>query len=206
MGAEPFSEQSQRVPRERIVAGRFPLLGPADLDADQRALYERIASPARTAGPFLVVDDEGHLAGPFNALLHSPAIGGALEALGSALRFGGQLPARTRELVICTVAIARESAYEWYAHSRVALQVGVTEDELAALQRGELPPSLSSAEAAALDLAGAILAGHAISTDVHAQALAHLGHARLTELATLVGYYQTLAGLLAVGDVPAPTT
>lgn len=191
---------------EHVTGGRFPLLDPARLDPAQRALYESIARPPRTEGPFLVVDDAGHLAGPFNAMLHSPAIGAALESLGSSLRFGGALPDRTRELVICAVAADRESDYEWYAHRRVALEVGVDEDELAALARGELPPSLSSAESAALDLTTALLAGRAVPGVVHAEALAHHGHAGITELTVLVGYYQTLAGLLAVGDVPAPPT
>lgn len=192
--------------RERVVGGRFPLLDPTQLDAPQQALYDTITRPPRTDGPFLVVDEDGHLAGPFNAMLHSPAIGEALQSLGSSLRFGGTLPARTRELVICTVGATLASDYEWYAHSRVALEVGVTQDELNGLGRGELPPSLSSAEHATLELAAALLRGRGVGDEVHASALAHLGHAGITELTVLVGYYQTLAGLLAVGDVPAPST
>ncbi|WEV78858.1 carboxymuconolactone decarboxylase family protein [Janibacter cremeus] len=190
--------------RERAVGGRFPLLEPAGLDEAQRALYETITESPRKDGPFLLVDDDGRLAGPFNAMLHSPAIGEALQSLGSSLRFGGRLPARTRELVICLVAAALDSDYEWYAHSRVARQVSVTDDELDGLRRGELPPSLSSAETATLDLATALLRGARIDDEVHERALPHLGHAGVTELTVLVGYYQTLAGLLAVGAVPAP--
>lgn len=192
--------------RERAVGGRFPLLDPTQLDPAQQTLYDTIVAPPRTDGPFLVVDDDGHLAGPFNAMLHSPAIGEALQSLGASLRFGGRLPARTRELVVCTVAATLASDYEWYAHSRVALEVGVARDELDALARGESPPSLSSAEGASLELATALLAGRGVGEQVHASALAHLGHAGITELTVLVGYYQTLAGLLAVGDVPAPST
>lgn len=205
----PLSDQhpvDQDPARGRVVGGRFPLLDPTQLDAAQQSLYDTITRPPRTDGPFLVVDDDGHLAGPFNAMLHSPAIGEALQSLGASLRFGGRLPARTRELVVCTVAATLASDYEWYAHSRVALEVGVTTDELDALARGEVPPSLSSTEGASLELATALLAGRGVGEEVHASALAHLGHAGITELTVLVGYYQTLAGLLAVGDVPAPST
>ena len=115
---------------ERAHGGRFPLLAPNALTDAQRALYEAVAGPPRANGPFLVVDDGSHLAGPFNALLYSPDIGQAVQALGAALRFGGSLSDRTRELVICAVATELNSDYEWYAHSRVALSVGVRPAEL----------------------------------------------------------------------------
>lgn len=204
-----MSEQSHQTDdrghaRERAVGGRFPLLEPSQLDGAQRSLYASITDSPRKDGPFLLVDEDGRLAGPFNAMLHSPAIGEALQSLGSSLRFGGHLPARSRELVICLVAATLDSDYEWYAHSRVAREVGVDPGELAALRRGEVPHSLSAAEGAALELAAALLRGGRIDDEVHARALPHLGHTGLTELAVLVGYYQTLAGLLAVGAVPAP--
>lgn len=144
MEVEPLSELSH--------AGRFPLLAPDALMDAQRAVYDAAAGPPRANGPFVVVDDDGHLAGPFNALLYSPDIGQAVQALGAALRSGGTLSGRTRELVICAVAAELDSDYEWYAHSRVALSVGVCP----------------------------------------------------AELAVLVDYYQTLAGLLATADVLAP--
>ena len=102
-------------------------------------LYGAIAGPPRGNGPFSIVDEAGCLTGPFNALLHSPAIGDAVQALGAVLRFGGSLPDRTRELVICAVAAELESAYEWYAHSRVATSVGVSGTELKKLHDGDIP-------------------------------------------------------------------
>lgn len=184
--------------------GRFPLLDPARLDEQQREVYDAVAGPPRADGPFLIADDDGHLAGPFNAMLYSPAIGQALQALGSALRFGGSLAARTRELVICAVAVALDSDYEWYSHSRVATGAGVSTAELESLSNGEVPRTLSNAEKTALRLASALLAGHGVDDKVHSDALQHYGHAGITELSVLVGYYQTLTGLLAAGDVPAP--
>ncbi|GAB3254604.1 carboxymuconolactone decarboxylase family protein [Arthrobacter pigmenti] len=184
--------------------GRFPLLDPSRLDEQQRAVYDAVAGPPRADGPFLIADDDGRLAGPFNAMLYSPAIGQALQALGTALRFDGSLAARTRELVICAVAAAHKSDYEWYSHSRVATEAGVSGAELESLSNGELPQTLSEAEKAALRLASTLLTVHRVDDTIHAAALQHYGHAGITELSVLVGYYQTLAGLLAAGDVPAP--
>jgi 4-carboxymuconolactone decarboxylase/cardiolipin synthase len=148
--------------------------------------------------------DDGSLAGPFNALLLAPGIGNAVQELGAALRFKGALPARTRELVICAVAAALNSEYEWYAHSRAAVVVGVSEEELAQLQAGTVPTGASDSETAALELTRELVAEAGVKEDIHAEAQKHFGPAGVAELAILVGYYRTLAGLLAVADVQAP--
>ena len=189
---------------ERAHGGRFPLLTPDALTDAQRALYDAVAGPPRANGPFLVVDDEGHLAGPFNALLYSPGIGQAVQALGAALRFGGSLSDRTRELVICAVAAELNSDYEWYAHSRVALSVGISPAELESVRAGQIPDAVGPDERAALSLAISLLRDGVVSAEVHAEVLKYLGHPGVAELAVLVGYYQTLAGLLAAADVHAP--
>ena len=196
MEVEPLSELPH--------AGRFPLLTPDALTDAQRALYDAVAGPPRANGPFLVVDDEGHLAGPFNALLYSPDIGQAVQALGAALRFGGSLSDRTRELVICAVAAELKSDYEWYAHSRVALSVGISPAELESVRAGQIPDAVGPDERATLSLAISLLRDGVVSAEVHAEVLKYLGHPGVAELAVLVGYYQTLAGLLAAADVRAP--
>lgn len=184
--------------------GRLPLLRPADLDDAQRSVHDAVAGSPRASGPFRVVDDEGRLLGPFNALLHCPAIGQAVQQVGGALRFGGALPARTRELVICTVAAHWGSEYEWYAHSRVAVQVGVSPAELDEVRAGQVPEPIDPADEAALRLTRALLRDRVVADETYAHARTHHGDAGVVELCVLVGYYQLLAGLLAAVDVGAP--
>lgn len=184
--------------------GRLPLLAPEALDASQRDLYASIAEGPRATGPFSIIDSAGRLAGPFNALLHSPAIGSAVERLGAALRFSGDLDARTRELVICTVAAHWDSAYEWYAHERVAHEVGVRAAELEAVRAGVVPDDIPAAAAAALELASALLRERAVGPELYERVVDHHGPSGLVEICTVVGYYQLLAGLLAAADVGVP--
>lgn len=188
----PLSETQQ--------SSRLPRIRPRDLTDAQREVYEAVASPARLDGPFAVVDDDGCLTGPFNAMLHAPAVGWAVQHLGSTLRFNGVLPDRTRELVICAVAAAHESGYEWHAHSRVAAAAGVTGKELEAVRAGKIPHTASAAEAAALALTAVLLHTTTVSEDIHREALTHHGHQGVVELAVLVGYYRLLAGVLATAD------
>lgn len=187
------------------LSSRFPLVQPDAMTPEQVTLYEEITAPPRADGPFRILNDDGSLAGPFNALLQSPAIGHAVQTLGTAIRFGGKLPGRTRELVICFVAVALDAGYEWYAHSRVALTAGITPQELDQIRAGAVPDDASDVDTAALLLARGLIAEARITDQLHARALEHLGHGGITELTILVGYYRTLAGLLAVADVPLPS-
>lgn len=199
-----MSDAAERTrPRD---AGRFPLLTPAELSAEQRAVYNLITGPPRGDGPFTLRYDDGALAGPFNALLFAPAIGTAVQELGAVLRFGGELDGRVRELVICAISADLDSAYEWHAHSRVAATVGVEGAELDHLKSGTEPPTLSAAERAALRFTRALLHHTTVSDDLHADVLHHFGHAGVAELSLLVGYYRMIAGLLATGNIPAPET
>ena len=186
--------------------GRLPLLAADGLEPEQQELHAQIARGPRAAGPFSVVDGDGRLLGPFNALLHSPGVGAPVERLGAALRFSGEIDARTRELVICSVATHWRSDYEWYAHSRLGRSVGLSPAELESVGDGQIPESASPSEVAALRLTLALLRDRTVPVEVYAAAVDHHGAAGVVELCVLVGYYQLLAGVLAAADIPAPVS
>ena len=97
---------------------RLPNPTPDELSPEQRALYDEIAGGPRSAGPrlFELVDQAGRLNGPFGIMLHSPAVGSALQALGAAVRYRSVLPDRIRELAVLAVAAHWTSEFELYAH------------------------------------------------------------------------------------------
>lgn len=187
-----------------LEAGRFPLLLPDSLESEQRSLYWTILGGERASGSLPLADEHGSLRGPFNALLYVPDLGAVVERLGSVLRFSSGLAARTRELVICTVAAHWDSRFEWYAHRQVACEVGVTSEELRSIRRGLLPESVSGDEAAALRLAHALLRDRIVSRGIYDEVSRRNGLEAMVELCVLVGYYQLLAGVLATGNIPAP--
>ncbi len=125
--------------------GRLPWYAPHELDEPAKALYDRIAGGPRAQGPqaFDLTDGTGRLHGPFNAMLISPEVGGAIQELGSAIRYKSGLSPRAREIAILEVSAVRRSSFEWYAHERVGLQAGVTLDEIAALHDGVPAPTLT---------------------------------------------------------------
>lgn len=174
---------------------RLPARRPGELDGPARALYDAITGGPRARGPrlFPLVDADGGLRGPFDAMLRSPAVGGPLQELGAALRFGSGLPPRTREMAILAVAAAWDSAFEREAHEAVGRHVGLADGELAALRRGGVPQLADPLERAALELTRALLAGGRLPDAEYRTLAGLLGERLVFELSTLVGYYATLA-------------
>jgi 4-carboxymuconolactone decarboxylase len=188
------------------MTARLPSLIKDQLDPAQLALYESIVSGPRAAGPqhFALVDSSGALTGPFGIMLHQPAVGGPLQQLGAAIRYGTSLSDRIREIAILSVAAATGSAFERYAHERVGRSVGLSDDELNQLAHGHFVTD-DPAEAAAYRLCGILNGDQLPVTDAEFSDLHDvLGIPAVIEIVVLQGYYTTLAQLLAVFDVGVP--
>ena len=185
---------------------RLPRLRPADLDPEQRAVYDEIAGGPRARGPqlFRLVDETGALEGPFNAFLLQPGVGGPLQALGSAVRYRTALSDRAREIAILVVAAHWDSAFEWYAHEAVGRHAGLTDAELADLRERRYDALEAADERVVATTAHLLAAAGDLDDDAYEQAVAALGRPGLFELTTLVGYYATLALQLRVFRVPLP--
>lgn len=180
---------------------RLAPLTPETLDPAQRRLYQTLTAGPRASGPFTLVAPDGSLTGPFNALLLAPGLGDAVQALGAAIRFGGALDDRSREIAILVVAAVRDSAFERYAHEAVGREVGLTDVELRAIRDLDAD-AFSGLEALVLRTAVALARDGQLDDAAYAEAVAALGEAGVLELVTLVGYYALLALQMCVfGDV-----
>ena len=185
---------------------RLPKLLPEDLDDAQRAVYDSIAGGRRAEGRqlFRLVDEHGGLEGPFNALLLQPRLGHALQALGAAVRYETTLPGRAREIAILVVAAGWDSDFEWYAHSPLARQAGLTDVELADLRAGRFDDLPTEHERTVAVTTHALVARGDLDDAEYRRAEDVLGRPLLFELLTLVGYYAALALQLRVFRVAAP--
>lgn len=185
---------------------RIPPLGPDELDGAQSRLYEAIVDARKSGavGAVSLVDDDGHLTGPFNAMLLNPELGMALQELGTAIRYRGALSPRCRELAVLAVAAHWQCGFELDAHTLIGEQVGLTGAEMAALRAGS-PAPLSDDEEAAVVTATRLLVrtGDLVDADYNA-ATKLLTPAKLFELCTLVSYYSLLAMQMRVFGVSRP--
>ncbi|WP_244930253.1 carboxymuconolactone decarboxylase family protein [Nocardioides sp. W7] len=187
------------------MADRLSRLTPSGLDAEQAALYDAIAGGPRASGPqhFALADRTGALEGPFGLMLHAPGVGAPLQELGAAIRYRTSLSDRHREVAILLVAVATASDFEWFAHVRVGLAAGLSTAELSDLAAGSFVPA-DPEEAAVVAVCRAVLDDAGPGEEEYAAHRASLGEQTLLELVVLVGYYRTLASMLAFFTVATP--
>jgi 4-carboxymuconolactone decarboxylase len=117
------------------------------------------------------------------------------------LRFGGavltrlELDARLRELAILQVAVQAEARYEWVQHAAIAQALGVSPEQIAAVERGEIETaaSLSDVERAVLRFTSEVVAGPRVSDETFADVSTSLSPREIVELLLTVGEYLMLA-------------
>ncbi len=82
---------------------------------------------------------------------HHPALAKAFLRFNVHLLYSSTLPARIRELAILRVAHRRDCAYEWTHHVALAKSEGITDDQIAAVRRGEASDTFDQTVLTAVD-------------------------------------------------------
>lgn len=184
---------------------RTTALRPDQLNDEQRRIYDDILSRRTSvASTVPLTDDDGGLVGPFDLLLRSPAVGDAAQRLGAALRADSTLSDTVTEAAILTTAAHWHSDFETYAHSAIALAKGsLSQQDIDNIGAGQSPDDEETA--LACGAARQILADGTLDDSAYAAATAQWGEQGVTDLVCLVGYYSTLAMLLGVFAVGAPS-
>jgi 4-carboxymuconolactone decarboxylase len=177
---------------------RLPFQTRDALDDDGREVWDSI-----TATRGSIVTDDGALMGPFNAWVTAPAIGGRLAELGAALRFESSVARRLLEVAIITVGARWQAEFEWWAHSRMALHHGVSEESVDAIARGETP-SLPDDERVVHTVARQLVDDGHVDPATYDEARRLLGDRGVVELVTLCGYYTLVSFTLNAFDVALP--
>ena len=185
---------------------RLAAIRPEEATPEQREVIDAIAGGDRRRGRSFasMLDERGGLAGPFNAWVHRPDLGNVIQRLGGRLRFHGTLPGAAREIAILVVGAKWTAEYEWWAHARIALREGVSEEVIDAIRRGERPPLPDPVEHAVYDFTAALLETGKVEPGVYDAAHARIGDAGIVELVTLAGYYTMVSFTLNAFEVPLP--
>jgi 4-carboxymuconolactone decarboxylase len=172
---------------------RIPLASPDDLDAAQRAVYDKIVSGPR-----------GRIQGPLRAALHNPELADKWQALGALLRYGTSLPARLSEIAILVTGRACNSPFEWYAHRIEAQRAGVEIPVIEALLAQTEPPGMSEDDAIVWRYAVELNQHNSVSDATYEAALRRFGTRTVVELTALIGYYTMVAMTLNCHEIPLP--
>ena len=132
----------------------------------------------------------------FRMLANAPALIGPTLRLGQTILTGSDLDPEIRELVILHTARVTQADYEWTQHEQIARLVGVSEEKIETVARGDLGGCFDEREGLALRLADEVLRDGAAGVEVVAEAESTLGRAELIEVLLVTGYYAMLAGVM----------
>ena len=139
----------------------------------------------------------------FRVLLNHPKLAGHVSGLLTGLLFGATLDVRLRELVILRLGWCTESDYEWTQHWRVALQLGLSEEECLAVRDWRSFAGFDAADRAVLAATDETLASGTISPESWALCEEHVGGAEaLLELVAAIGNWRMLSSMLRSLEIP----
>jgi alkylhydroperoxidase family enzyme len=184
---------------------RVTPIKPSDLTGEQHELdhhARKIMGGMKV--PFTATDGDGALIGPFPVMLRFPGQARPLLEWFTSVSNESRLAPRVREVAVLTVGARFGAAYELYAHSRIALSLGLPEAVVAALAAGQRPPELTPEELVAHDVAACLYAGAALPGVLYRRALASFGDEGTAELVFLTAQYACISMVLNAYDIPLP--
>jgi 4-carboxymuconolactone decarboxylase len=172
---------------------RIAALGKDELTPFQARVYDEIAG-ARS----------GTVQGPFAIWLRIPQLADKANQFGNVLRRESRLDRRLFELMVLLVARHWSAQYEWYAHERNALAVGLAPAVIEALRTRRLPNFEHDDERLTYEIVTELHETRTLSQPSYVRAREALGEEALIELITSIGFYSMLAMMINAFDAPVP--
>jgi alkylhydroperoxidase family enzyme len=171
MRLRPFGKRSP------VTMARLPFI-----DEHNPALAALIAKLKGARG--------GRLLNLYRVMLHSPSIADAWQAFNNAIRFHTKLDEQTRELAILRVAQLTGADYQFQIHAeKYAPEVGITPQQIAALEGSEHSSLFQPAHRALLAYADAMTKTIEVPDDVFDRLRRHYSETQIVELTVLIGAY-----------------
>jgi alkylhydroperoxidase family enzyme len=169
---------------------RLPFIDPTDETTDEFAELRPVFAQLR--------ETRGRVPGMYRLLAHQPAILAAHRAYFSAALDTGILARTFKEKIAYKVARLRGSGYSSASHRRYALDHGVSEAVLDAVDAGDYG-GLENGEAAALKFAEEMVdKGGAVTDQCFERLKAHYTSAEIVEIVALVGIMELASSFGAV--------
>jgi 4-carboxymuconolactone decarboxylase len=124
------------------------------------------------------------------------------------LRFGGailgelELDPKLRELAILQVAKLSEAEYEWVQHVAIGRHAGLTDEQIAAVERGDHEAAcFDDAQRAVLAVTADVVRGPRVSDEAFAELANRLSPREIVELLLTAGSYLMLARVMTVLEI-----
>ena len=170
---------------------RISILKPDEMNDEQRAVIEASKANGRPHG------------GPFWAYIRNPKLMQNIQNLGASIA-DSSLSAREQQIATLTVARFWGAKYPWAVQCRNALKVGLTQEEIDAINaRGALPKN-NKRELLAQQIANELLANKALSDATYASAEASFSTEELVALVARIGSFSMTCCTANAFDITPP--
>jgi 4-carboxymuconolactone decarboxylase len=158
---------------------------------DQRRIYDIVTSTRK-----------GGLGGPFSVWAHVPALAEPANLLHNSFRLTGTLDRRLFEMLILIVAHEFGARYVWSHHVRQALSVGLEQEIIDAIEKGQTPVLEQGEEQVVYETVKELLRTKTLDAASFSTARETLGVSLLIELVSAVGFYSMVSLTVNAFDVP----
>ena len=179
----------------------LPLVGPKDLDAEQKAFWEYIVTGPRGAS---LREPLKSLPGPFNPWMQIPSFGRVAAEMGERLRFRSVLPGKLRELAILTTGAHWKAEFVFWAHARAARTEGLRDSVIEALQAETAVPYEDDLQRLVHVMSKDLVEAGRARANLAEELADELGWPAVVELVALVGFYCMVSFTLNAFDVELP--
>jgi len=169
-------------------------------DRFQPLAYEQM-NPEQKKYAEMVVTGRGPGA-TFNLFLRSPEAGELFFQMGERVRFHMSVPDKLKELALAITARYWAAQQEWTAHSRAAVQAGLSEDKAKAIAEGKRPAGMSADEEAVYNLLTELFKTRQVSDANFATAKNLFGERGIVDLLVSSAYYQVVSMFMNVDRLP----
>jgi len=170
---------------------RIAILKPDDMNHEQRAV---IAASKANGKPY---------GGPFWAYVRNPKLMQSLHNLADSIA-DSTLSAREQQIVTLTVARFWGAKYPWAAQCRNGLKVGLTQQEIDAINSRAALPTKDKRELLAHEIAKELLADKGLSDATYAAAEATFSTEELVALVARVGAFSMTCCTANAFDITPP--
>jgi len=122
-----------------------------------------------------------------------PELARAFNTFNGHVLFASHLSPRQRELLVLRVATLRDCEYERRQHEVLAVDTGLTPEEIGRIAAGPRASGWSPLDAALLHAADELIADGVIASDTWTTLAAHLDAEQLIDVVFTIGAYEILA-------------
>lgn len=132
----------------------------------------------------------------YKVLAHNPIVMRDFLKLGNSLLAKADLSPKLRELAILRVASLAGSKYEWTQHYHIALETGVSSEQIEMISHWKDSVSFSDEERAVLQYTDEVAQNIEVKDETYRALMQHLDEQRIVELTLSIGYWGMVARVL----------